>query len=134
MKEMQKKQVLFYQKIGELFYAIAASDKVVKKAEYDALQNMVAKKWKDMDEYEDSFHTDAAYQIEIVFDWFYYKHLDADDCFESFKNYYVDKQSFFTKERKKLIWETADNIASAFSGKNKAELIMLAKLKLLFEK
>ncbi len=53
---MQKPQVLFYQKIGELFYAVAASDKVVKKAEYNALQNMVAKRWKDMDEYEDSFH------------------------------------------------------------------------------
>jgi hypothetical protein len=131
---MQKPQVLFYQKIGELFYAVAASDKVVKKAEYHALQNMVAKRWKDMDEFEDSFHTDAAYQIEIVFDWFDYEHLDADDCFESFKNYYVDHKSLFTEERKKLIWETADSIASSFSGKNKAELIMLAKIKLLFEK
>jgi|TARA_R110002110_G_scaffold85074_7_gene220968 hypothetical protein len=133
MKTKQNPQVLFYQKIGELFYAVAASDKVVKKAEYNALQNMVTKKWKDMDDFEDSFHTDAAYQIEIVFDWFDYEHLDADHCFESFKNYYVDHQSFFTLERKKLIWETADNIASSFSGKNKAELIMLAKIKLLFE-
>ena len=74
------------------------------------------------------------HKIEIVFDWFDYEHLDADDCFESFKNYYVDNQSLFTAERKKLIWETADTIASSFSGKNKAELIMLAKIKLLFEK
>ena len=34
MKTKQNPQVLFYQKIGELFYAVAASDKVVKKAEY----------------------------------------------------------------------------------------------------
>ena len=134
MKAIQKPQVLFYQKIGELFYAVAVSDKVVKKAEYDALRDKVAKKWKDLDEYTDSYNTDAAYQIEIVFDWFDYEHLDGDDCFESFKNYYLDNKSLFTIERKKLIWETADAIASAFSGKNKAELIMLAKLKLLLEK
>ena len=134
MKAIQKPQVLFYQKLGELFYAIAASDKVVKKAEYQALHAMVVKKWKDLDDYKDSFNTDAAFQIEIVFDWFDYEHLDGDDCFESFKNYYLDNQSLFTTKRKKLIWETADAIASSFSGKNKAELIMLAKLKLLLEK
>ena len=134
MKAIQKDQVLFYQKIGELFYAVAASDKVVKKAEYEALHEIVAKRWKDMDEFKDSFNTDAAFQIEIVFDWFDYEHLDADDCFESFKNYYLDNKSLFTIDRKKLIWETADSIASAFSGKNKAELIMQAKLKLLLEK
>jgi hypothetical protein len=134
MKTAQKPQVLFYQKIGELFYAIAASDKVVKKAEYDALRNKVAKRWKNLDEYTDSYNTDAAFQIEIVFDWFDYEHLDGDDCFESFKSYYLNNKSLFTKERKKLIWETADAIASSFSGKNKSELIMLAKLKLLLEK
>lgn len=134
MNETRQPQVLFYQKIGELFYAIAAADKVVKKAEYEALRKMVSKKWKDLDEYTDSFKTDAAFQIEIVFDWFDYEHLDADDCFDNFKVYYLNNKSIFTVERKKLIWETADAIASAFSGKNKAELIMLAKLKLLLEK
>jgi hypothetical protein len=134
MTESDNPQLLFYQKLGELFYSIAAADKVVKKAEYDALREMVRKYWKDLDTYEDAFHTDAAYQIEIVFDWFDYEHLDADDCFEDFKAYKKDHENLFTPERKKLIWKTADAIASAFSGKNKSELIMLAKLKILLEK
>ena len=35
---------------------------------------------------------------------------------------------FFTTEIKSLILKTADEIATVFYGKNKAELMMLAKL------
>ena len=129
MGSLEKPQLLFYQKMGELFYAIAAADKEVKKAEYDTLKQLVSNKWKNLDHYEDPFHTDAAYQIEIVFDWFDYEQLDAGDCFDSFADYKKDNPQLFTPERKKLIWETANAIAGAFAGKNKSELVMLAKLK-----
>jgi hypothetical protein len=134
MENINKPQLLFYQKMGELFYAIAAADNVVRKTEYDALKNIVTEKWKDLDDYEDPFHTDAAYQIEVVFDWFDYEQLDANDCFDSFADYKKENPKLFTTERKKLIWETADAIASSFAGKNKSELIMLAKLKMLLKK
>ncbi|MCZ4319070.1 hypothetical protein O4H26_08715 [Aequorivita viscosa] len=133
MENVNKPQLLFYQKMGELFYAIAAADNVVRKTEYDALKNIVTEKWKDLDDYEDPFHTDAAYQIEVVFDWFDYEQLDANDCFDSFADYKKENPKLFTTERKKLIWETADAIASSFAGKNKSELIMLAKLKMLLK-
>ncbi|KXO01211.1 hypothetical protein LS48_01725 [Aequorivita aquimaris] len=129
MGTMEKPQLLFYQKMGELFYAIAAADKVVRKTEYDMLKKIVSEQWKDLDDYEDPFHTDAAYQIEVVFDWFDYEQLDANDCFYSFADYKKDNPQLFTDERKKLIWKTANAIAGSFAGKNKSELIMLAKLK-----
>jgi len=129
----EKPQLVFYQKMGELFYAIAAADKVVRKTEYDALKKIVTEEWKNLDEYEDSFQTDAAYQIEVVFDWFDYEQLDAGDCFESFADYKNDNPQLFTPERKDLIWRTANTIANAFAGKNKSELIMLAKLKMLLK-
>ncbi|WP_241836896.1 hypothetical protein [Aequorivita sp. KMM 9714] len=130
---MDKPQLLFYQKMGELFYAIAAADKVVRKEEYDILKKMVLKKWKNIDNDKDSLQVDAAHQIEIVFDWFDYEQLDANDCFDSFADYKKENSKLFTEDRKKLIWKTADAIASSFSGKNKSELVMLAKLKLLLE-
>lgn len=129
MDTEQRPQLLFYQKMGELFYAIAAADNVVKEAEYNELKKTVNEKWKDLDDYEDSFQTDAAYQIEIVFDWFDYEELDANDCFDSFSEYYLENKTLFNEERKKLIWDTANAIAGAFAGKNKSELIMLAKLR-----
>ncbi len=128
MGSMDKPQLVFYQKMGELFYAIAAADKVVREAEFKALKDIVTEKWKNLDDYQDPFHTDAAYQIEVVFDWFDYEQLDANDCFDSFADYKKDNPKLFTEERKKLIWETANSIADAFAGKNKSELIMLAKL------
>ena len=131
MGNVDKPQLLFYQKMGELFYAIAAADKVVRKEEYNTLKTMVLEKWKNLDDYEDPFHTDAAYQIEVVFDWFDYEQLDANDCFDSFAEYKKENPKYFTQERKELIWETADAIASSFAGKNKSEVIMLAKLKIL---
>tara|TARA_R110000850_G_scaffold235126_1_gene360001 strand:- start:39 stop:443 length:405 start_codon:yes stop_codon:yes gene_type:complete len=133
MGSVDKPQLLFYQKMGELFYAIAAADKVVRKAEYDILKNIVSEQWRNLDDYEDPFHTDAAYQIEVVFDWFDYEQLDANDCFESFADYKKENPRLFTKERKDLIWNTANAIASSFAGKNKSEVIMLSKLKMLLE-
>jgi len=134
MEIKQNPQVLFYQKLGELFYAIAAADKVVEKSEYEVLHSMVISHWKNLDSYEDNYHTDASFQIEIVFDWYDYEHLNANDCFNDFIEYKKNNESFFTPERKKLIWKTAEAIANAFSGKNKSELIMLARLKILLDK
>jgi hypothetical protein len=130
MNSSEKPQLLFYQKMGELFYAIAAADNVVRQTEFNALKKIVAEKWKDLDEYKDPFHTDAAHQIEVVFDWFDYEKLDASDCFDSFADYKTENPQLFTNERKRLIWETANIIAGAFADKNKSELIMLAKLKI----
>lgn len=133
MGTVDKPQLLFYQKMGELFYAIAAADKVIRKAEYDILKTIVLEQWKNLDDYEDPFRTDAAYQIEVVFDWFDYEQLDANDCYESFADYKKEYPKLFTKERKELIWRTANAIANSFAEKNKSELIMLAKLKMLLE-
>ncbi|QQX75790.1 MULTISPECIES: hypothetical protein [Aequorivita] len=133
MGTLDKPQLVFYQKMGELFYSIAAADKIVRKAEYEALKKIVIEQWKNLDDYEDPFHTDAAYQIEVVFDWFDYEQLDANDCFESFADYKKEHPKLFTHERKQLIWKTANTIANSFSGKNKSEVIMLAKLKNLLK-
>jgi len=129
MDAMDKPKLLFYQKMGELFYAIAAADKVVKEEEYKALKDLVSTEWKKLDSCKDQFNSNAVSQIEVVFDWFDYEQLDANDCFDSFADYKKANPNFFTEERRKIIWDTANAIASAFAGKNKSELIMLAKLK-----
>jgi len=76
---------------------------------------------------------DAAYQIEIVFDWMDYEELQAEDCFNEFTLFYKENKSLFTDAVKQLTYTTANSIANAFSGKNKSELMMLGRLQLLFE-
>lgn len=133
MEKASPSELLFYQKTGELFYAIAASDRTVREAEYKALTKLVEEEWKNREESEDSFKTNAVYQISIVFEWFDYERMDADDCFESFTDYYKTHQTIFTEERKALLLKTVQKIADAFNGTNKSELILLTKLQLLFK-
>jgi hypothetical protein len=133
MKKVSTPELLFYQKLGELFYAVAASDKIVREAEYIVLTQLVEEEWKSMDDFEDEFKTDAAYQVSIVFEWFDYERMDANDCFESFSNYYKDHKSLFSEKRKELIIKTVKKIANSFSGTNKSELIMITKLQLLLK-
>ncbi|GAB5399968.1 MAG: hypothetical protein Aureis2KO_15530 [Aureisphaera sp.] len=126
-------QLAFYQEVGQLFYAVAAADKVVRESETKTLKKLVREEWMSMDDYKDNFGADAAYQIEIVFDWFDYEQMTADDCYRSFEDFYNDHRKLFTPDRKKLIHKTAHAIAGAFAGKNKSELIILSRLTLLFK-
>lgn len=123
----------FYQNLGKLFYAIAAADKVVRSEEVAALKDIVQKEWVKIDEINDEFGTDTAYQIEIIFDWLDENQPEADDAFNDFKDYREDHKNLFDPKIDKLIWKTADGIAASFAGKNKAEVIMLSKLKSLLQ-
>lgn len=133
MERIKKLEIEYYQKLGKLFYAIAAADKIVHEAEYETLLQLVKSNWVPLDSYEDEFHTDAAFQIEIVFGWLDYQKYSADECFIEFKDFIKAHPSLFSQTRKKLIWKTANEIANAFAGKNKSELMMLAKLKLILK-
>lgn len=121
-----------YQNLGKLFYAVAMADKNVRPIEVEKLRESIKEHWLELDEAEDEFGTDASYQIEIVFHWLQEEEKDGKMYFEEFQDYYKDHKGFFTPEIKSLIWKTADKIAYAFAGKNKSELILLNKLKLLF--
>ncbi|WP_291866432.1 hypothetical protein [Maribacter sp.] len=121
----------FYQNIGKLFYTIAMADKQVHPNEIKKLKEDVRKYWLSVDEIEDEFGTDAALQIEIVFDWLLLEEKKGQHYYQEFLDFYKEHPVFFTLDIKKIIWKTADDIASSYAGKNKSELIILAKLKQL---
>ncbi|WP_375323904.1 hypothetical protein [Flagellimonas sp. GZD32] len=122
----------FYQSLGKLFYAVAMADNEVKPAEVTRLRQYVRKYWLDVDGLEDEFHTDAAYQIEIVFDWLQEEEKNAEEYFDEFKEFYLEHADKFTDTLKGLILETAESIANSFAGKNRAEMLAIFKLKQLF--
>lgn len=122
-----------YQCLGKLFYAVAMADKKVRLEELEKLKEYVRQKWVLIDDIENEFGIAAAYQIENVFDGLQQEEKDGVIYFQEFTDFFKAHPSKFSIEIKKLIWSTADAIASSFSGKNKSELILLAKLKLLLE-
>jgi len=132
---MKNLNIHFYQNLGKLFYAIAASDKIVREEEFHILKKIVKSQWLDVDTIEDDFNTDAAYQIEVVFDWLYNQgELEANTCFNEFITYKDEQKHFFTDKIKHLILKTAGEVANSFAGINKSELIMLANLNIELNK
>nr|WP_297782882.1 hypothetical protein [uncultured Allomuricauda sp.] len=122
----------FYQNLGKLFYAVAMADKNVRPKEVERLREYVRQHWLEVDKFEDEFHTDAAYQIEIVFDWLEGEEKEGEEYFKEFKEFYMEHHEKFPETIKKLIVETAESIASSFAGKNRSEMLTIFKLKQLF--
>lgn len=133
MTHFQKTGNKLYQNLGKLFYAVALADKNVHPVEVEKLKETVKELWLPVDAIEDAFGSDAAYQIEIVFDWLKEEEKESELYFEEFKDFFKEHQGRFNEKMKALIWKTADAIASSFSGKNKSELILLSKIKALLK-
>lgn len=118
----------FYIHIGKLFYAVAAADKVVRKEEIKAMKEIVEREWIKIDDFKDEFGADAAYQIEIIFDWLNENQPEAGQAFSEFQEYLREHKKPFTPQVKQLLWDTSNAIASSFAGKNKSEVNMLSRL------
>lgn len=123
---------MFYQNLGKLFYAVAQADHSVHVKEIDRLKKMVRESWLKVDDIEDEYGTNAAFQIESVFDWLLEYEKNGQECYEEFEAFYTEHGKLFGKEIKDLIKSTSKAIASAFAGRNKSELILLGRLELLF--
>lgn len=134
MRNSERIQNEFYQHLGKLFYAIAMADKQVKRKEAQQLQKDITKYWLELDAVKDEFGEDAAHQIGIVFDWLRYEEAQGAAYFNAFAEFYRDHPDIFDPHIKSLILRTCNDIASSFAGKNKSELILLAKLQTLFNK
>ncbi len=131
MRYSEKVACELYQNLGKLFYAVAMADKSVHTREIDKLRSFIRKYWLDVDEVEDEYGEDAAFQIETVFDWHLEYEKDADETFDEFQEFYKDHEKKFTPFIKILVLDTANAIANSFAGTNKSELVLLGKLKLL---
>lgn len=131
MKNTSRTMNMLYESLGKLFYAVAISDGSVNGKEWDKLKEIVKKDWLYLDDFTDRYGTDSANQIEIVFDGLMEYGQSSDECFEEFKEFYKEHPHAFTKEIKSSAKKTARAIANSFSGMNKSELIILAKIDLL---
>ena len=133
MKHTQKTMNGLYQNLGNLFYAIAISDGSVHANEWDKVKEIVKEDWLYLDDFTDRYGTDAANQIEIVFDWLLEYEKTSEECFEEFKDFYKEHPHAFSEKIKSLAMKTANAIANSYAGKNKGELVFLAKLGLLLK-
>jgi len=121
----------FYQKLGYLFYAIAAADRNVAQEEVQALRAMIREDWVNLETSTDAFGTDAAHQIEIVFDFIHDKDISADKAFRIFETWYHEHADLFDADVINRVYHTMNRVVTAFHGANKSEMAMIFRTKAL---
>lgn len=121
-----------YNVLGKLFYQIAHADNKVQSAEKEKLQELVVSKWKPLENSIDNFGTDNAEIISFAFD-FEETESFSDNGLEEFENFHKLYKEKFTAEINTNILETAEAVANAYRGKNKAEDEVVNKLKQLLK-
>ena len=119
-----------FEQLGKLFYAVAAVDKELHEDETLRLKREIEKFWKP--QYAEAPYS-MAYYIWHAFEFARRSDTTAEEAYEEFISYYKASPKEFPEEVKNLIMDTANSIAKAYADKNKSELILLAKLQLLFE-
>lgn len=125
---MNRPPLVFYHKMSELFFAIAATHKKMGVSEYDELKKLISGKWEKLDSNSYPFRNYALEKIEIVFDWFDYEDLDPVECFDNFADYKKENEELFTDERKKIIRNTAEILSNYFGDKNNTDRKLLNRL------
>ncbi|PYE80142.1 hypothetical protein DFQ11_107114 [Winogradskyella epiphytica] len=119
----------FYQNLGKLFYAMSAIDNIVREEECKSVEELVKRHWLKLDFLDDNTKLEAEAAILETFKWLCRdKEYNAEDCYTSFVGFKRANPTFFTNEINSLILKTVGQISASFSGQNKSELILLAKL------
>ena len=122
-----KTTVEFYQSLGKLFYAISAIDHSVKEEEFKCLETIIKTEWLPLNH-------DAILILNTFKQLQNNKTHDPHRYFQSFVDFKSTHSSLFDKTMNSKILKTASAITASFSGQNKSELILLAKLDLELKK
>ena len=134
MKPSYQTMLHFYQKLGKLFYSIAAVDGTVRKEEIEKLIEIVQKEWVPIETTLNEYGDDSAYQIEIVFDWLVEEDGNMSKVIPDLENFKKEHPSLFTPQVNALILKTAHAIAESFSGEQKLELDLINELTAVLHK
>lgn len=130
---MEKLKNQLHQNIGKLFYAVAMADKKIEEEEIATLKTDILQRWYNLESKPNGLVLDGHQEIITVFIQLQNTNAESDSCFMEFREFFNEHQNIFNTDLRKLIWDTAQAVASSFAKKNKSELILLAKLKMLLE-
>jgi len=130
---MEKPKNKLHQNLGKLFYAVAMADKKIEEEEIAALKTDIFQRWYNLDSKLNELVLDGHQDIITVFTQLHNIKAESDSCFMEFREFFNQHKQLFNEDLRKLIWDTAQAVSSSFAKKNKSELILLAKLKMLLE-
>ena len=133
MDATSKLPIQYYEKVGELLYAISAIDKVVRKEEFRSLKNSLNSFWTSFKVNGQNASLEPAAVMETAFMNALRNKKDPETCYAGFVKYKKNNPEQFNTAHNKVIWDTVNLIANSYSLVNKSEVIFLQKLKLVLQ-
>ena len=126
MKEISSlttQSIEFFTHLSYLFYAIAASDKNISRKEKEEIISVVDKNW-----YKKNGSINSKEIIYSTLKKLIAEKTKSESAFEAFLDYQKANPSLFDPTIKKMVMESAYDIANSYAGRNKSELLFLSKL------
>ncbi|MEE3999611.1 hypothetical protein V1T75_04600 [Tenacibaculum sp. FZY0031] len=116
----------FYKNIANLFYAVSMADKNITIEEKKRIVKRVELNWATSENKSDS---ELIYETlrELI-----KEKVTSEEAYEDFKRYYLTHKEDFTKKVMHDLLAASHEISTSYAGKNKSELIILARLYKLF--
>ena len=130
---MEKPKNKLLENLGKLFYAVAMADKKIEEEEIAALKTNILQRWDSPDSKPNGLVLDGHQEIFTIFKELQNTRAESETCYMQFQEFFNEHKQLFNEELRKLIWDTSQDIASSYAKKNKSEIIVLAKLKMLLE-
>ena len=119
----------FYKQMGNLLYSMAAIDGKIAPKELKELRRMVREELVPQEKHNDEFGTDAAYAVEFQFDILEGSSIPSSEAWIEAKDYLKQNSALLPEKDRNLLLSSAERVAEAFHGINKAEDSLLEKLK-----
>jgi hypothetical protein len=120
-----------YKELGNLFYAIAAADKVIRPEEKKTMHDEILFAWKHHDNSTDRFGSDRAFLIEFEFETLEDESVTAESAYRLFESYFIGHQDQIDNASRMKIFNSARHIAESVRKINHDELHYLVRLKTL---
>lgn len=120
-----------YEKLGYLFYAIAAADGRVRQEEIDELRKTIQLCWLPLENSTDEFNTDASQYIFFSFDYLVVERMPPEEAYNIFEDYYKEHYRFFDDTIRHNLLSTAYSVSTVFREQNRNELDYLGRLEKL---
>lgn len=121
----------FYKELGNLFYAIAAADKKIRKEEKYQLEKEIQEVWRNYDHTTDRFGSDRAFLIEFEFETMEDESETAEGAYSRFESFFGEFCNQIDTATRHSIFNSARHIAECIRKINTNELNYLVRLKKL---
>jgi uncharacterized tellurite resistance protein B-like protein len=126
VEELNVKQ--FYKKLGELLYAIAYADGIVRKKEFETLRTFVLKELAPSESSYDSSGMNKAFYAEFTFEALNGSNTMALEAFQDFIDYLRINSKLINRPHREMILHAVRKVATAYKRINKKEQEMIQRL------